>query len=185
MWRDDSASAERADSGAVIREFCDRDALIAEANRQHRAAEQHAREAVRRARAAGQALLQLKQQFGHGHWGKWFQDNRDRFSFSARTARLYMQLADLDEANWQRVANLALREAARMAALLSGTAGSRQAPPPVPSIDPDAAALVDLAVQLAGADVVACYLRELEDANPVSLQRFEQLAASVRRQLSR
>jgi hypothetical protein len=58
---------------------------------------------------AGELLTQAKQSLVHGEWEDWVKDNLD---FSARTARLYMQLYRLDPKR-QRVADLPLRDAVR------------------------------------------------------------------------
>jgi hypothetical protein len=98
----------------------DLDTLIVKANQNYRDSSEYATESVRFAHAMGKVCQRMKEaveeEFGYGHWGDWFQQNKHRLEFSYRTARLYMQLAKLPEEKWQRVAKMSLREAAGMAA---------------------------------------------------------------------
>src|SRR6516164_476299 len=91
--------------------------LTTEANRCHLAAKRAEQDYTRNAMGAGAALLKLKELVkeivGYGHWDQWLQKNRDSLGFAPRTARLYMQLAELPDTERQRVADLQLREAAR------------------------------------------------------------------------
>jgi hypothetical protein len=81
-------------------------------NREHQQAEQAARSALTHALKAGELLLQAKQQCAYGDWQAWIQQH---CQFAERTARLYMQLARetafCTEPEWQRVADLPLRQA--------------------------------------------------------------------------
>jgi hypothetical protein len=74
----------------------------------HYSAHAAAKSAIAHAIHAGELLLQAKAQLPHGSFGPWLREN---FAFSERAARGYMQLAGLDEANRQRVADLSLRQA--------------------------------------------------------------------------
>jgi hypothetical protein len=157
-------------------------ALAAEARDFHLAAERAIGEAVRLGTEGGKRLLRLKDMiraaYGHGHWTRWLQDNRERLGFSKRTAQYYMALAGLPEAKAQRVAEMSLRQAVK--------ALSERQPQPklaAPPLDPHIATLVDTAIALAGADVVAAYIGQLKEANAVSLAQFEQAARWAKRQL--
>jgi hypothetical protein len=121
--------------------------LAAQANACHLAACRAASESVRFATEAGTALIAAKKLVGHGGWLKWVKDN---LTFTDRTARYYMQLATLPQADRKRVSDLSLRAAVKMLA-------ERQPQPKVrrPSPNPLAAALVDACIQLEGADVVS------------------------------
>jgi hypothetical protein len=85
--------------------------LAATANRAHHEIEELAVSAVAKAREAGEALREAKEQIPHGQWGEWVRDN---FAGSVRTAQLYMKIA----AQWpelektQRVADMPLRQVA-------------------------------------------------------------------------
>lgn len=65
--------------------------LAAAINAEHRACVSTANEALHHAQAAGDLLSEAKGQCGHGEWGPYLAEN---FDGSARTARLYMQLAE-------------------------------------------------------------------------------------------
>lgn len=82
--------------------------VASEIQSEHDAARRCASEAVAHAIKAGEMLLQVKAALPHGAFGPWLAANVE---FSDRTARGYMQLAGLDEAKRQRVADLSLREA--------------------------------------------------------------------------
>ena len=92
--------------------------LAADINAAHRACEAAGRAAVRHAVDAGRLLLAAKAALPHGGWLPWL---RAELECSERTAQLYMRLARgwpvLAGENPQRVADVSLREAAR---LLSG-----------------------------------------------------------------
>ena len=86
--------------------------LTEQINWEHHQAQESARTALTHAVKAGDLLRQAKQQCAHGDWLTWV---KDHCYFSDRTARVYMQLAHqrtiLPETEWQRVADLPLREA--------------------------------------------------------------------------
>lgn len=96
---------------------CEQDHLPAEIaeriNAEHQACEQAARSALEHARAAGGLLQEAKEMLPHGRWEPWIEES---CAFSARTARMYMQVArhlpELEER--QRVAVLSLREAVKL-----------------------------------------------------------------------
>jgi hypothetical protein len=93
----------RGNSAVLLRRYA------AKANAEARAAEEHHRKSVVHAIRCGEALIKAKAVLNqHGEWEKWLRKN---FEHSVRTARLYMQLAGLDLAKRQRVADLPLREA--------------------------------------------------------------------------
>lgn len=71
-------------------------ARAAEINSEHRAAFGKAREALEHARRAGELLLQVKAEAGHGEWLPWVEAN---CKFSERTAQGYMRLAS----QWDRL----------------------------------------------------------------------------------
>ena len=79
-----------------------------EIHNEHQAAQRCASEAVTHAIRAGELLIQAKAALPHGAFGSWLSTNVE---FSDRTSRGYMQLAGLDEAKRQRVADLSLRSA--------------------------------------------------------------------------
>ena len=88
--------------------------LATDINRHHQEAQKAAESALQHARAAGELLLQAKERCQHGDWGKWLKEN---FNGSDRTAQRYMTFAkrwpEL-EAKTTRVADLPIREAARL-----------------------------------------------------------------------
>ncbi|NLS95895.1 MAG: DUF3102 domain-containing protein [Planctomycetaceae bacterium] len=90
--------------------------LAVEINEHHRQAEASAKTALEHARAAGDLLLQAKGKCQHGTWGEWLVQN---FQGSTRTAQRYMGFSkrwpEL-EAKTTRVADLPIREAARLLA---------------------------------------------------------------------
>jgi hypothetical protein len=78
-------------------------ALAAEINTEHALAEASS---VQHAIRCGELLLVVQRAVPYGQWGTWLRQN---VKFSARTARLYMQLAALSPAERQRVAEVPLR----------------------------------------------------------------------------
>ncbi len=95
-----------------IREMQTFQALAEQINWEHDQAQHAARSALEHALKAGELLLQAKQQCPYGEWYLWV---KQHCQFADRTARLYMQLAKerafFSEPEWQRVADLPLREA--------------------------------------------------------------------------
>jgi hypothetical protein len=81
--------------------------LAAKANAEARAAEEHHKQSKEHARRCGEALMRAKALVPHGEWGQWLRANFER---AARTARLYMQMAQMPAEEWQRVADLPLRD---------------------------------------------------------------------------
>ncbi len=98
--------------------------LAAEIVREHEAVRRAAASALQHARRAGELLIQVQDQVGHGRWSTWLKAN---FPSSARTARLYQQVAR----GWSELeakANgnaLPLRDAARLLAAPSPGRGVR------------------------------------------------------------
>jgi hypothetical protein len=179
-------AADAAHQDGEVQDRASIETLLARANECHlaatRADEESARlakESTRLAKETGDVLRELKQIVGHGGWLRWLKDNEDKLGFSNRTARLYMQLAELPELDWQRVADLPLRQAMKAMAV-----GKPQEPTPTPSLSPDYALLVDACILLAGADVVSAYIERLECKNKVSTDRFDQAVIAVRRELA-
>lgn len=102
-------------------------ALAATANAAHSVIEELAGTALEKAHEAGDALRQAKSLIPHGGWSSWLCQN---FRGSARTAQLYMRIADRWpelEAKAQRVAGLPLRQAV---ALLESPRQTRREPAP-------------------------------------------------------
>jgi hypothetical protein len=86
-------------------------------NQHHAAAVKHAASALENARAAGELLLEAKDRCKHGEWLLWIAAN---FVSSEKTAHNYMRVARrwpqiMATAKAQRVADLSLREALRLA----------------------------------------------------------------------
>jgi Protein of unknown function (DUF3102) len=104
------AAAASAVSGplSVLHTQVSLESLVGEINRANVQAEEAFREGVRYAIRAGELLLQAKSQLSHGRWEKWLKAN---IRFRPRTARAYMQIAELDAEKRQRVADLPMREA--------------------------------------------------------------------------
>lgn len=98
--------------------------LAAEIVREHEAAATAARSALGHARRAGELLVEARRQVGHGGWTTWVKDN---FPASARTARLYMQVArrwpELEASENGNA--LPIREAARLLAAPKVSRGVR------------------------------------------------------------
>jgi hypothetical protein len=82
--------------------------LAADINAAHQQAEQALRDGVLHAIRCGELLHEAKAQLPHGEWENWLKVN---VSFQPRTARAYMQIAELDAEKRQRVADLPMREA--------------------------------------------------------------------------
>src|SRR5689334_292229 len=105
---DEGGTAALALSGSVV---AHRD-LAERINAAHREVEQAMRDAVARAVAVGELLLEAKAAVGHGGWEAWIEAN---CTCSVRTAQTYMRvarkLAELPPEKAQRVADLSLREA--------------------------------------------------------------------------
>lgn len=101
----------------------------------------------------GKLLTEAKATVKHGGWGEWVAAN---CRFSARTAQLYMNvaayLADGDPAKAQRVADLSLREVARVIA--------KKPPAQAKPLSPEASAEVS--------DLMAAW----HDASPAARVRF-------------
>ena len=66
-------------------------AVVDEINRHHRAAQSHAAKAVDHAKQAGERLLKVKAEIGHGGWLRWLEENCE---VSARQAQRYMGVAE-------------------------------------------------------------------------------------------
>jgi len=92
--------------------------------REHKAAQNHYEKACEHAFRCGQYLLKVKSKARRGDWLGFISRN---FTFSQRTAQLYMRVAR----NPQRVAGLSLRDAQKVLA----------APRPDPKPEPEPAAL--------------------------------------------
>jgi hypothetical protein len=85
--------------------------LAARIRGEHEAASMALRRTVEHAMAAGDLLLEAKEQLKHGQWLSWFSDN---CAISDRTARLYMTLArnrGTIEPEIGNVADLTVRQA--------------------------------------------------------------------------
>jgi hypothetical protein len=84
-------------------------------NSEHEATEANARASIQHARAAGELLLQVKAQVGHGNWLAWVQHH---CQFSERMARRYMKIADrwTELANRTRASDFSVREGLRLLA---------------------------------------------------------------------
>jgi hypothetical protein len=96
--------------------------------REHEAAQDAQGRAVQHALRCGDLLREAREHIAHGQWEMWVEES---CKFSARTARAYMQLAGLDEANRQRVAEMSLRRALEDIAKESK---ALTAPAPVPIV---------------------------------------------------
>jgi hypothetical protein len=93
--------------------------LAARIRAAHEATSTALKSSVEHSIAAGELLIEAKEQVPHGQWLPWL---RDRCAISERTAQLYMRLAKNRkeiEANTQCVADLTLNEAAALLALSS------------------------------------------------------------------
>ena len=89
--------------------------LARQINQAHRQCERAAQSAVGHAVRCGELLLQAKAAVPHGEWLPWLAANCE---CSERTAQTYMRIArelpKLDPSKAQRVADLPLREVARL-----------------------------------------------------------------------
>ena len=106
--------------------------LAAQINDAHRACERAVRDGLGHAIEAGNLLIEVKKQVGHGGFLDWLKSNID---FSERTARGYMRVAR----NRQRVADMSLRDA-----LKSLAEPSRRADDPVAVQHDDEAAEIEM-----------------------------------------
>jgi Protein of unknown function (DUF3102) len=82
--------------------------LATSINAAHEQVERAFHDGVKHAIRAGELLSLAKKQLPHGKWERWLKEN---VSFRPRTARAYMQIAELDGPKRQRVADLPMREA--------------------------------------------------------------------------
>lgn len=93
------------------------DALVGKINGAHDRVETAFLSCVKYAQEAGRLLLEVKDKLEHGKFEDWVEAN---CKFSARTARVYLRLANelpkLDEVNRQRAADLSLRGVLRLLA---------------------------------------------------------------------
>ena len=88
-------------------------ALAAAIVREHDLAHKAANVAMAHALRCGELLKEAQAKLPHGKWERWLKQNT---KIAPRTARAYMQIAALDPANRQRVAELPLREALKAVA---------------------------------------------------------------------
>jgi hypothetical protein len=98
--------------------------LAARINAEHAETSLALERGVEHALAAGDLLIEAKQQLPHGQWAPWIKANCP--GISGRTIRLYMQLArnrDELEANRQPIANLTLQGAVKALAAPEPTGG--------------------------------------------------------------
>ena len=101
--------------------------MLAETIRsEHQQAEVAARAALEHGFNAGDALIEAKAKVPHGEWAEWLRANVPQIG--ERTAQLYMKLArNRDQLDPQRVADLSLRQAAKMVS--RSKPGSKPKPP--------------------------------------------------------
>src|SRR5688500_15552821 len=88
--------------------------IAAAINAAHASVEQAKRDGVKHAIECGRLLSEAKATVAHGEWNAWVAGN---CTFSMRTAQLYMKVAayvGTDPAKAQRVADLSLRDIARL-----------------------------------------------------------------------
>ncbi len=85
--------------------------LAARIQAAHEAATTTMRQGCEHAIKAGRLLIEAKNQVPHGQWLRWLQKH---CQVSERMAQYYMTLARAFEANPQRVADLAMREAIKV-----------------------------------------------------------------------
>ncbi len=85
--------------------------LAARIQAEHKAATTAVRQGCEHAIKAGRLLTEAKNQVPHGQWLRWLQKH---CQMSERTAQYYMTLARHFEANPQRVADLAMRQAIKV-----------------------------------------------------------------------
>jgi len=94
--------------------------LAARIKTEHQAVATALKQSVKHAIAAGELLIEAKDQVPHGRWLPWL---RDHCTISERTAQLYMRVAknraDIEDQMRNDVADLTLSEAAAMLALSS------------------------------------------------------------------
>ena len=94
--------------------------LAARIRVEHRAVSSALRDSVRHAIAAGELLIEAKEQLGHGRWLPWL---RDHCAISERTAQLYMRVAknraEIEAQIRNDVADLSLNEVAALLMLSS------------------------------------------------------------------
>ena len=93
--------------------------LAARIKAEHEAVSVALKDSVRHAIAAGEMLIEAKEQLKHGQWLPWLNEH---CTISERTAQLYMRTArnrEAIEANAQSVADLTLNEAAALLAMSS------------------------------------------------------------------
>lgn len=88
--------------------------LIARIDALHREIRDHEAQALLKARAAGELLLEAKANIKHGEWLLWLSEN---VTFSQKTAWQYMRIAECWgqlEPNYTHGYNLTIRQALRL-----------------------------------------------------------------------
>jgi len=157
---------------------------IAKANQCYLAARRAAGESVRYAVETGQWLLRIQRLVGYGNWVRWLHKNRSKLEFSPSSASGYLRLANLPPQHFQRVANLSLREALRVAAVLNADDRRPRSQTPTPTLaEPGATVLLAL-LDLYGPDVVLAHIRSLKAVSHISSQRYAKAARALRTQLT-
>ena len=98
-------------------------------------AERQLRNAVDSARAAGDLLLQIRKQIGHGGWTEWL---RQHWNHSDRVAQRYMQLA----VSWSLIADKSPKSINHALQLLVEETGTAKPDKPKPAQKPEPVAAI-------------------------------------------
>jgi hypothetical protein len=157
---------------------------IANANRCYLAARHAAGESVRYAAETGQWLLRIKRLVGYGNWCRWLHKNRSRLEFSPSSASGYLRLANLPSKDFQRVANLSLREALRVAAVLNAGNRRPRSVTPSPTLGEPGATVLLALLDLYGPDVVLAHIRSLKAVSRISSQQYAKAARALHARLA-
>jgi hypothetical protein len=139
---------------------------------------------VRYAVETGQWLLRIQRLVGYGNWLRWLHSNRARLEFSPSSASGYLRLANLPSKDFQRVANLSLREALRVAAVLNASNRRPRSVTPVPTLGEPGATVLLALLDLYGPDVVLAHIRSLKAVSRISSQQYAKAARALRAQLA-
>ena len=105
-------------------------ALATEINEAHKQGESSARSGLEHFRKAGDALLKVKEQVGHGHFGTWL---KEHVHFSQATANYYMRVSR----EWDKLQTVCnLRDALRVLIADESETDDRPTERRPPAIDP-------------------------------------------------
>src|SRR5262245_39324788 len=103
----DKSNAKETPEQRCVREIR---TLHTEINGLHSQLAELGRRSVLKVMRVGELLTQAKEEFGHGHWGQWIEDNLTG-CFTQKTAQRYMNVWEKrDKLKFDTVSNLSLND---------------------------------------------------------------------------